>query len=684
MNTTHLRRLIENSGYTLAFKEDDWIKCLVSGHNEQWLGKGFDENGALQDVARQMFPSRIALDLLDGALLRLHGRLQKPQGNEEGSRDVDLAAWRSIRQTVEDLPEEPVAKTEEVPVVVAPPASIVDPTPEPELVDPTPEPEIPKEVVSLVAGDAPVENLDVEAPQEKTYAGNKTYIDPAVEAEAEAEEEKISKEEGLEIVQGISDEIGDNIEDVAMMATLNQKLQICDWIFRARTIQEQFPTDYQVEEAVHKIAQRLTALCKTFWPGSVRALQVYTTPSQSLEGVLRTTKTPFKWVECAEIIAEHMEKVDTRKDYDDFGWRDTAMLSPPPSDPYAILQEAVKKIEGVIGELGVPLDDKRHAVPGDKVLAEMEELVMAAHLLRWIRRSVSDKMTWGYAMGALRWGARQPRYGTETLREIIGEEYRPSKNWAEMLGRDPEINRKNRLRKQVMKALPTAEWLEEDLMSWLHNAFQVFTNPQIAKLADAVHDEVMELTNADFADTDRNTRSRLRKLQGILRNRQDLSRVRLPSEDELVDENPTVEEEGTLSKSSKNIDPTLLILAEVQKLTEGKHILFVSNRDDVRLQQELERELKCKVTLKDGGKPSTMRAAIKSVDGDRYDFVLMATGFNNHSADAALCRATKAQGIPYVRVQKGRPAATIRALGRAFNLTAQGNGADEANVAHVG
>ena len=90
------------------------------------------------------------------------------------------------------------------------------------------------------------------------------------------------------------------------------------------------------------------------------------------------------------------------------------------------------------------------------------------------------------------------------------------------------------------------------------------------------------------------------------------------------------------------------------------------------------------MTLKDGGKPSTMRAAIKSVDGDRYDFVLMATGFNNHSADAALCRATKAQGIPYVRVQKGRPAATIRALGRAFNLTAQGNGADEANVAHVG
>ena len=82
--------------------------------------------------------------------------------------------------------------------------------------------------------------------------------------------------------------------------------------------------------------------------------------------------------------------------------------------------------------------------------------------------------------------------------------------------------------------------------------------------------------------------------------------------------------------------------------------------------------------------PAPSRFSPGTVDGDRYDFVLMATGFNNHSADVALCRATKAQNLPYVRVQKGRLAATIRALGRAFNVSAQGKEADEATVAHVG
>lgn len=676
MNTAHLRQLLEKSGYTLAFKEDDWIKCLVSGHNEQWLGKGFDENGALQDVARQMFPSRISLDLLDVALVSFAEPAVEPA--------VPTEPYVPALAGNENVPPEPTPEPEPEKLVVeeSPAPVTVDPTPEPE---PEPEPvaAIPPEPVRVNPSPIAAPMLPPASPPvPQTYAGTKTYVDPAIEAEAE--EEKISREEGLEIVEGISDELTDNVEDVAMMTTHNQKLQICDWIFRARTIQEQFPTDHQVEEAVHRIAVRLTALCKTFWPGSVRALQVYTIPSQAIEGIVRTSKTPLKWVEAAEIIAEHMEATEARRNYDEFGWCDTALLNPEPPNPYAILQEAVKKIEGVLGELGGPLDDKRRGVPGEKVLAEMEELVMAAHLLRWIRRAVSDKMTWGYAMGALRWASRQPRHGAQALREIINDDYRPSKNWAEMLGRDPEINRKNRLRKQVMKAMPETEWLEEDLMSWLHNAFQVFTNPQIAKLAGAVHSEILEFTNADFADTDRHTRSRLRKLQGILRNKtEDLSRVNLPSEDELAETDDGAEEEVD-PKSSKNIDPTLLILAEVQKLTEGKHILFVTNRDDVRLQQDLERELKCKVTLKDGGRPSTMRAVIKSVDGDRYDFVLMATGFNNHSADAALCRATKAQGLPYVRVQKGRLAATIRALGRAFNVTAQGNGADEANVAHVG
>ena len=71
MNTEEIRQLLERAGYTFAFKEaDEWVKCLISGNNEQWLGKGFDEAGAVQDVTRQMFPSKVARDLLTDHLTK--------------------------------------------------------------------------------------------------------------------------------------------------------------------------------------------------------------------------------------------------------------------------------------------------------------------------------------------------------------------------------------------------------------------------------------------------------------------------------------------------------------------------------------------------------------------------------------------------------------------------------------
>jgi len=620
MDETRLKELLEQFGYSLVFREDDWTRCVVAKQSaqEQWLGKGIDEEGALQDAVRQMFPSGLALDLLKAAL-------------EPADEPVEIP--------------EPVVAIEKV---------------EP------PKPEPPKR-----------QRIPV-------YAGTQAYVDPSIKAEAAAEakeqEEKITKEEALEIVQGIVDEITDGLDELAVTATSNQKLQIAAWIFRGRAVQEQFPRDLEIEEAVHAIALRLTEICKVFWPGSVRALQFHVSPTHSLEGLVRTSKRVRKWADVAELVAEQMEKNEARREYDEYGWCDYALLEPKPRSSPAILREAVAKIEEVVGELGGPLDEKSDQVPGEKVLAEMEELIMAAHLLRWIRRSVSDRTRWGYAMGALRWASRQTKEGAEDLREVIGDDYRPRKCWAELLGRDPKVNYENRTRKQLMKRLPELGWPEEELMEWLHKAFPVFTNPQIAKMTKGVHDQIMRLTNVDFADADRNTRTRLRKLQSIFRNQEDVSEVELPSDEELVE---IEEDKEAISEPTVSTDPTDALLEGVQKITAGKHILFVSNREDPRLQKDLERNLKCKVTLKDGGNPRLMKAIIKSVDKTRYDFVLMATGFNKHSADTALCRTAKAQGLPYIRVQKGRVAATVRALDRVFNLTGQRKEADEAGVAQT-
>jgi hypothetical protein len=275
-------------------------------------------------------------------------------------------------------------------------------------------------------------------------------------------------------------------------------------------------------------------------------------------------------------------------------------------------------------------------------------------------------------MGALRWCSREGRENARPLAEVLDENYLPVRKWAELLGRDPEINRRKRTQREVLEHLPEPGWLEENLLAWLRKAFSAFNNPQIAKMAEAVRDDILTLSKADFADADRSTRSRLHKLQSILRSGM-APKVDLPTEEELriSDEAESAEDSDT-----EPTDPGDRMLQQVCLVTKGKRILFVSNRDDVRLREELERDLECDVTLKNGGSPRLMRAIVDSIDANRYDIVCMATGFNNHSADANLCRKVKGAGLPYVRVQKGRRAATIRALGRAFNVLKEGERED--------
>jgi hypothetical protein len=659
MQTQDTRDLLERFGYTFVIKEGDWVRCAVSGHGEQWLGKGLDEDTAFQDACNQMFPSSASRTLLERALAP----------NPVAERDDTIV-----------IPDEPQAPTESLAAVLSR-GNQTSAEPEPEIVVDPPgvvgdfKPEVTEhEVVDLETREVVGSTTTVTVPTPP----QKVYISPE---EPEEEEPAYTREEALELIQTLQDEMDDNYDEVAIMSSQYQRLHISSWIFRGRAVQENFPGDKGIEEAVHRVARRLTDWCKVFWPGSIRALQVYTQPTQSLDGLMRYTDRPKTWGDAAEMIERYMEDLLVGTNRDDYGWTDLRYLKPQPPNPEALLREVQNKLVPVIGPLGGPLDDKRKAVPGSTIESYVEDLVMAAHLLRWCRRT-ADPVQWGITMGAMRWASRQSRVGLDTLKKLLEDEHRPTDNWASLLGRDPEINRKNLLRKKVMSSMPTKDWLEEDLMSWLQNAFQVFTNPQIAKLGEAVSAEIMEFTNADFADADRNARSRLRKLQSIFRGRTvDLKKVDLPTDAELeVSEDLTADE----ASPRKVIDPSQVILEKVQKITEGKSILFVTNRPEQKLHRDLERDLKAKVHYKVGDTARTMKPIIKGVSASRYDMVLMATGFNNHSADAALSRATKAEGLPYIRVQKGRLASTIRAIGRAFNVSGQGKDADEATVAHAG
>jgi hypothetical protein len=244
------------------------------------------------------------------------------------------------------------------------------------------------------------------------------------------------------------------------------------------------------------------------------------------------------------------------------------------------------------------------------------------------------------------------------LREILEEHFVPSMDWAELLGRDPKINRAKEVRRRVLTEVPTSSSTCEEVCEWLVEAFALLTNPQIAKLLGPVQKVVLDLTSESFAGADRNVRSRLRRLQDILRKGVDAT-VALPE----CDPAPSAEVEGSQEQVRSAAD---LLLDRVRPVMRGKRILFVSNREDETLQARLQEDLGCSVTVRDGGTDRKGHLVASSVAPGAYDLILVASSFISHKLDASMSKLAKQIGIPYVRVNKGRPLATIRALTRHF------------------
>jgi hypothetical protein len=94
----------------------------------------------------------------------------------------------------------------------------------------------------------------------------------------------------------------------------------------------------------------------------------------------------------------------------------------------------------------------------------------------------------------------------------------------------------------------------------------------------------------------------------------------------------------------------------------GRRVLFVANRTDNELEARLrtalhEPELEWLVIA-----PRQTQAAAERVEAGRYDLVMASTRFIGHSVDGALSGACKAVGIPYLRVDKGRPTTVVEKL----------------------
>lgn len=681
MDTTQLQQVLEHLGYEVTFRTNIWTECLATGHEESWTGAGRDRDAASRDLVNRMFPSHGSEALLEKTLeevdeprLPIHAlddmvrglqALRAPVPVPAPAQDETSTVPEDSPEKSQDPPESPLLST------------VVEPGPAPDI-ESEPEPEKVKADPALIRYEPDPRFTKRKA----TEAENVPETPPETPVEEELSPQ-MSVEEGLEILHDLVEQIEDEGASLGTMAPTYMRMQVSDWIFQARAVQEQFrepraPGWREIEDVVRGVARSLTHLCKIYWPGNVHALNVFSTPTQGIEGLVPAGAGVGSWADAQEALSAHMEEVERDTSRDDQGWSDLLKLRPSPTDPGIVVAEARQMVEAVMGPLDGHLDEKRGAVRGDDVVGAMEDLILAAHLLRWTRRCCPDEEEWGRVMGGLRWCAREARGHAKPLETVLDETHVPSKSWAELLGRDPEVNRRKRMQREVLDEAPDSTWEEEDLLAWLRKAFVAFNNPQIAKLAEKAKGEILALSKGDFADADRSTRSRLNRLQKYLRAGSS-AKVELPSPDELQ-----VPEDDEETPKPERVDPAARLLEQVRTVTENKRILFVTNRDDVRLRDELEHDLGADVVLKNGGNARQMKSIIDAVDSAKYDIVCMATGFNNHSADRALCRKTKTEGIPYVRVQKGRRAATVRALGRAFNVSARRKPENETQASRTG
>lgn len=710
---------LSQEGYRIATRYEGWVECLVARDTERWIGRGQDEDEALEDVLHQMFPSRVAWQLLEQ---QLSSSRPRPVDASRRAEDADRKGQQDSRERApfDGVPTHHAAKVEPAhheakaepahhetkagssrresgveqarrEAAVVPVLRQVDPAP------------------ALREADAGSKRRDVDAvsatddtlpavrkaspgahrvtahsptpPHGTQIFGMPSLIRPAPPQEPAAapaaptvatadhpeihrevmhpgsQDQPVMIEITLRAIDSLLQEIATARPVLARMAPERQRIWIHLWMCYGRAYEEKFPTDHEVSRGVTRVAKRLTELCKLYWPGNVRALQLKARPEEVGSRDSRVA-VPHSWSDAAAVadqtLAEHLTK-SAQEGLDDEGWADATALAPPPNDPDALLEELTRELESMTG------GETMGELP-DPSEATLDRLVDVSQRLRWLRKSVTDSDRWGTAMGRLRWVTHTLGDSGARLRPLLDPGYRPPKSWAQLLVHRVEEQRALERAAALLDDPPRPGVAREVLIEWLVSAFDVVETPRLSAVLTPLRDEVLALEPEAFPSSSRRIRRRLKDLV------RKLSEGDAPPPSEIEAE----PEEPTSITGTDSIDiPVMASLDSLSErlrpLTRGRSALFVSNREDAELEAKLTDLLGLKITWCDG----TVRrvaAQCERIANHGYHFVLSATGFQSHAVDQTLSRATQAAKIPLVRVNRGRPLACALALARELGL----------------
>lgn len=628
MSPSQLQRLLSAYGYEAAYREDGFAECLLANGDEHWLGRGLDRERALLDAIAKAFPSRLSRSLLD---LELAKSTADAPSAESPAEAPDFVLPRAI-------PTQPSSE------------------PEPEIEAPVfEEPAFEAAPLAEELEKPPVEDVPI-TPPPRPAAMSRTRV-PEAEALGKLSELRATIE---------ADQ-----EELGLCSPPRQRLVLLAWMARARAFQEEAESSGRIYDAVRTFAKTIGQLAKDWWPGNVPALQISSRPIDALKTLpAPDSAPPMTWAavaDLAELALEQMEQEEAARDRDDYGWADAHRLVPTPEDPDELLRELLAQVEKL-----APLG--RLPEPGE--IPTAERLVEWIRKLRWLRDSVEDARSWGRLAGRMRFWARKERDAFAVAAREIEPNFVPERPWALVLRAEAmaTADAQRRLEEEARRAEELGRVLEdaprpeaspsvEELAAWLARALP-FTDAYQAEVAGAMlpfRERVLELDPANIEGADRRIRRRLAKLRESLANPSTLehppaSTRRAVSVVQPVDELLVPELSSDGSELRKR----------VVEHTKGRRAVFVSNRSDEGLRERIEELFDFEVLDWVEAEPRRIDALSDTIAAGAYDFVLGATGFMDHTVDGKLSRACKRTEARYIRVNRGRPTACLRAVARSL------------------
>jgi hypothetical protein len=559
MSFEALRALFIASGYELRFRDNEWVECLLVRDDEAWLGRGRDRSSALHAAVRLACPSSLSRELL---MSRIDHLVAEAAAASAEHREKVLDAIAS--DAPETMPPPTMPSMPAIPLAGSGPTSAANAV----ATDMTSsQVALPPLIAQMPLSTPLVRDSDMRmpfratpAPYERPRATPRAYnIPPPLVRRDAITTRVVDPPRALEELDILLERVRDSREELGLCSPERQRLAMLAWICEARAHTDTFPDDLRIRERVGSISRQLTEIGKTFWPGSVTALQLQMQPRDLPRHVLGgAAPTWSRAAELSERALHALEYSDERRGFDAYGWADIAHALPLPENPNELLEQIIREVETCGGAL------PPHAAPRDgDARPESEQYVRWVRTLRWLRAADVDPDRWGRVAGRLRWWATHRDAQLAVGSRELESSFAPDHPWAEELGVVPGNG--------------------------------------------AIADDHAGVNGASIAN-------------GLL----DL----------------------------------------VRGMTSGKRLVFVSNRRDPDLELRLKDLLPEAALEWRVAEPKRLETLGESIQQGAFDVVLAAIGFQSLATDHLLARACRLARVKYLRVNRGRPNACLRALAR--------------------